>query len=280
MADRWLRTTFRDAGFKNPKTHNVYFNALRHGLDSSGAIDPVRMRATIEDYSQPVSAQRMLATLLRLRPDLSTPELTEILELPLVDVKRKSKPLPKMDDILEWRDTALEVISAPKNTVKRYAVSDKRLRAQALLVWTITEFALAGAPLRNSEFASIRVNDPDAPNNLDVETETLTIRESKNGTERFYDLDGLANAWKDLAVSVFGEVPGSLMTKYTGEPYTDEAFASEIKRINPQLGSQRIRKVIATDSILHATPEEDAELASRMEHSAGVHGTTYFAPDA
>lgn len=265
---------------KSPKTINTYFGVLRKGLGDDGKLDPVKMEATMRADTQPVRVQRMLKTLLTNYPELATPELEELLALPLVNGNAlgAKRLLPSVEEVEEWNEYANELLSRPPVKTKRDKAKDHKRRVYSLLVWTITELALSGLPLRNSELISIRINDPESPNNLDIEKEVLTLAKSKTDAVRVLDMVDFGKAWAERAIAVYGKLPPSLIVSLRGTPMSRNAFEKTLPKLNPELGSQTMRKVFATESILEGDDVADAELASRMGHSKGVHGTTYFAP--
>lgn len=279
----WLFDAVSAIPTLNKDSIQTYWSTLRKGLsDDKTVLLPSAVKDAITSDTQPIRVQRMLNSLLKNNPDLETEELRELITIPVVDKKpvSHSKPLPSIEDFEEWRNDALDIILTPPPPQKKLQAGARQLRSKALTVWTVLELALSGLPLRNSALASIYINDDDKPNNLDTEREVLIIREHKNtktAGDRFFEMDGFAKEWEKHAMSVFGFIPKTLVSNKTGNPLSPNAFSHALRDINPALGSQSTRRVVITDSILHDTYEEDAELAHRVGHGMGVHRTTYFA---
>lgn len=261
----WLFEDLRKIDSITPITAEKYWYALRHGV-LGDSLDDDLMRETVISDTQPSRVQRMLSTLFRVRPDLRTPAIDELIGEYIPDpepLKHKRKTvLPTVDELRAIFD---EVSAAPTK--------------QNMSVWTVLRLSLADYPLRVGEMASIRIDDCKAPNNLNLRTGILTLREHKNSKRgsRVYEMPEFTRDWVAMSMRVFGKILPSLITNKSGKSMSADALTKFLNRQKVKLGSQTVRPIITTAVIRAGTGHDAREsLAHKMGHSRGVQLDKYF----
>ena len=257
----WLFNLLREIPTISEGSAKTYWYQISKGLDEEERPDPVMIRKGILACSTPPAGALRVKTFLDHYPDYGTPALWEVV-LDKYKAKepanRHTKPIPTLAEIEEM-----------------YAEADSKLVPGAefpFVAWVALALALRQHPLRVAELASVRVNDPEAPNNYDTETDTLTLAVHKNakakGTRKHH-VPGFGEAWTRRAEVVFGDVPDYLV----GREMKPKALSSFLTRRG--IGSQTLRPAITTALMKSMSFDERGALAERMGHSRGVQASVY-----
>ena len=265
----WLYEDLRKIDTIAETTASKYWYALRNGVIGD-IIDDDAMRETVMKDTQPTRVQRMLKTLLKERPDLRTPALTELIK----------EYIPDPEPVKQQRGVVLPTLD---ELGAKFAEVSAKPTKQNMAIWTVLRLALDGYPFRNSEFASIIVGScphtTDSVNFLDLDTGVLTLRKHKNDKRgaRVYELPEFTREWVAMSMRVFGRVLPTLVTNKKGAPMKPNALGNFLSRQNVKLGSQTVRPAITTATLASGAGHDDRErLAHQMGHSRGVQMDKYF----
>ena len=262
----WFYEALREIPTIADRTALTYWYVLKDGVTEDG-IDLDTMTRIVETDRQPTRVQRMLATFMRNYPSFETEELKELTTRYIPDPAPKDKELPSVDDYMAMYEEALAVLEGKKKTGLH----------KAYLVWTVLHLAFMNAPLRVGELASIEVDNPEADNWLNTETDVITISKHKNFKTqgvRELPVKGFSEEWARHARIVFGTIPPYLIVSRKEVPYKASDLSTTLRRIG--ISSQTLRPTITTAEVPESTYEERQELARRMGHTMGTQMTKYY----
>ena len=267
-----------DGEFITPGSAKTYwYQPLYPGLADDGvSFDPDRLKSAIEADSTPPAAALRVVNFLNTYPQYDTPELRAVAEATYTPKARKAVREGKPEKPLLTRDEMFEKLADFDSQLvphAPYVGKRKSPPLDAFTCWVILRLSLNDFPLRNGELVSIRINDPDAQNNLDTFTGRLTIREHKTAhhakAPRVYDMPEFAKEWLAQAKRVFETAPGYLLgAKMTANRLS--TFATK-----HGLGSQRMRPSVAV-AYKDAPFEELLRVARNSGHDTRTQAKTYI----
>jgi len=264
MNSHWLYQDLLKIPSISPSTTKTYWYVLRKGLKDD-VLDAETMRENIDSDSQPSRVQMMLATYLKHREDLATPELTALTTGFKVhkDVKRKTKPTMPSHMLM-----------------KMFRQAGRSHTYEGFVVWTVLHLALKGYPLRVGELASIAIDDPGSLNWLDTKTDILTLRKHKTkakiGTRTYQLNKGFSRLWRKHALRVFKTTPDTLIPTRNKYPFIANSLTKYLTKLG--ISSQALRPLITTMTLTYrGTTYKDRQiLAHKMGHTLGTQATRYF----
>ena len=236
----------------------TYWYQLSKGLNSEGGFDEEKVLESIMNSSTPSASAKRLGTFLGHYPVYSTPGLVKLATQtykPKEPSKRATETLPTLDELLNLLEQA-DAKLVPGKTLP-------------FIHWVVLRLALRGYALRVAVLASIAINDDEAPNNFNTETDILTITKHKGTGTREYHIEGFGDEWMRRAKVVFGGMAPMLV----GRIMTASALSSLLRRAN--ISSQRLRPAITSGLFRHLSFDEKAVLADKMGHSVGVQASVY-----
>ena len=266
----WLYDLLVDIPTISKSSALTYWYQIKKGVIEEGVFDPEMIRNGILESSTPPAAALRFKTFLDYYPAYATDELKAIATAKYEPKERKTvKKMLKLEEIealLADADSKL----APEGMAKARRGAERPMFQ--FRKWVVLELAMRQQPLRVAEMASIKVNDPEAPNNYDLETDTLTLAVHKNakvtGT-REHSLHGFGYEWAQRALMVFGKIPEYLIgTKVSAHTLTTFLTKAGIS-------SQALRPAITTAHFKAMSFKERVALADRMGHSLGVQASVY-----